>query len=242
MKDLTRRRRISSRRRRPTALGLLALMVPVIAGVVLAGSASAQDFAEGRCTVSVLNQTANVLSDGTWEVPNIPSNMGPVRARVSCVSDGETLSGASDFFTITPDRMNAIPRIVLGSGAATPTSIVLGLPATLASPGQSLQATVTARFADGSAEDVTAAATGTTYFTSNPAVATVGPDGRVEAVGSGRVLISALHDSILDAVLVTAILSPDSDGDGLPDDLGSLPGARSSRPGGCASRTWTRTA
>jgi len=217
MRDLSRRRRVATRHHWPRLLGPI---VSALALLVLAGPVSAQDFAEGRCTVSVLNQTANVLSDGTWEVPNIPSNMGPVRARVSCVSDGETLSGASDFFTITPDRMNAIPRIALGSGAATPTSIVLALPATtLTSPGQNLQATVTAHFADGSSDDVTGGATGTIYFTSNPAVATVGPDGRVEAVGSGRVLISALHDSVLDAVLVTAILSPDSDGDGLPDDL-----------------------
>jgi len=202
--------------RRPGRLALIAAVVSLLA----AGSVSGQDFAQGRCTVSVLNQTANVLADGTWEVPNIPSNMGPVRARVSCVANGETLSGSSELFTITPNRMNAIPRIVLGSGAATPASILLQLPVTtFSSPGQAVQATVIARFADGSAQDVTAAATGTTYLTSNPAVATIGPDGRVEAVGSGRAMISALHEAILDVVLVTAILSPDSDGDGLPDDL-----------------------
>lgn len=205
---------------RTAARGLKPLLITAGAILAWAGPLAAQDFAQGRCTVSVLNQTANVLADGTWEVPNIPSNMGPVRARVSCVADDETLSGSSDLFTITPNRMNAIPRIVLGSGAATPASILLQLPVTtFETPGQAVQATVTARFADGSTRDVTAAATGTTYLTSNPAVVTVGPDGRVEAVGSGRAMISALHEAILDAALVTAILSPDSDGDGLPDDL-----------------------
>lgn len=195
------------------------LLVPLLSLLTLNGLA-AQTFDPGQCTVSVLNQTANVQADGTWDIPNVPSNMGPVRARVTCVDDGETLSGASDFFTITPNRMNAIPQVELGTGAATPASITLTLSTTTFSfPGETAQATVTARFPNGSFQDVTPATAGTVYSSSSPAVATVDADGRLTAVGSGRTLVAALHEAILDSVLVTAILSADSDGDGLPDDF-----------------------
>jgi len=204
--------------RRP-AWPLLILLTVLLCGTPF-GGLSAQTFSQGQCTVSVLNQTANVLPDGTWNLPNIPSNMGPVRARVTCVDGDETLSGASDFFTITPNRMNAIPKVELGTGAATPEDITFTLPlTTFTSPGQTAQATVTALFPNGSMEDVTSAVAGTVYSTSNPAVATVSPNGQVTALGSGRALISALHEAILESALITAILSPDSDGDGLPDDF-----------------------
>ncbi|NJL26873.1 MAG: hypothetical protein HC897_02815 [Thermoanaerobaculia bacterium] len=182
--------------------------------------ALAQPFAAGQCTVSVLNQTANVRTDGTWNLPNIPANMGSVRARITCVDDGQTLSGASDFFTITPSRMNAIPRVELGHGAATPEAIAFDLPdATLTSAGQTTQATITARYPDGSLRDVTTAAEGTTYFTSNPGVATISPDGLLTAVASGRALVSALHETILGSVSILVLTSGDTDGDGMPDDF-----------------------
>ncbi len=33
-----------------------------------------------NCTVSVLNRTAYIQPDGSWDIPNVPSNMGQVRA------------------------------------------------------------------------------------------------------------------------------------------------------------------
>ena len=203
---------------RPTRAGLLTLLA---LGLPMGPrSAGAQVFSAESCTVSVLNQTANLQPDGTWNIPNVPSNMGPVRARVTCVEGGQTLSGTSDFFPITSNRMNAIPRVELGGAAETPESITLSLPATsLSSVGETAQATVTARFPDASIRDVTAAAEGTVYLSTNPAVATVSAAGRVTARASGRVLISALHEAILDSAALTVLVSGDSDGDGLPDDF-----------------------
>ena len=52
---------------------------------------------------------------------------------------------------------------------------------TLTSEGATTQLTVTATFPDGSTSEVTAGSSGTNYTISNPAVATVSPDGLVTA-------------------------------------------------------------
>ena len=39
-----------------------------------------------NCTVSVLNRTAAVKSDGSWSLPNVPATFGNVRARATCVA------------------------------------------------------------------------------------------------------------------------------------------------------------
>ena len=42
------------------------------------------------CIISVLNRNVQVNSDGTWVLPNIPANFGPVRAPL-CANIAETL-------------------------------------------------------------------------------------------------------------------------------------------------------
>jgi hypothetical protein len=39
-----------------------------------------------NCTVNIMNRTVQVQSDGSWALPNIPSFMGRVRARVTCIN------------------------------------------------------------------------------------------------------------------------------------------------------------
>ena len=51
-----------------------------------------------NCTVNILNRTVQVSSNGSWAMPNVPSFMGRVRARATCIVDGETVSGQSNFF------------------------------------------------------------------------------------------------------------------------------------------------
>lgn len=196
-------------------LGLLILLL------CLGGTkASGQTAPPGLCTVNLLNQSAFVRPDGSWTVPNVPSNMGRVRARVTCIQDGGTVSGSSDFFTVANNRMSAIPKVALGAGARTPVRTAVVAPTIqLTAAGATSQLTVTATYDDGSAADVTAATTGTTYATTNPRIATVGPDGLVTARASGRVIVSSLHEAILAAVAISVVTSGDADGDGIPDDL-----------------------
>jgi len=206
--------------RRPASLGSMTALLMISAFLLLPLQGVAQVSASGVCNVSVLNQTAFVRPDGSWILPNVPSNMGTVRARINCIGDGTTRSGASEFFTIQRNRMNAIPPIPLGAAPPTPELLVITAPTTrLTSPGEALQLLVTAVFTDASTADVTSDLAGTVYATTNARIATVSPDGLVTGRASGRVLVTALHEAILAAVAIDVVVSGDSDGDGLPDDL-----------------------
>ncbi len=125
-----------------------------------------------------MNRSARVRFDGSWVLRDIPTDRGPVRVRATCTEEGETRSGASDFFVLEPDTSVEIPQIQLGANAAIPATLALALPvAELTAAGETAQLTVTASFPDGAVADLAAAASGTGYTVSNPAVLTVGADG-----------------------------------------------------------------
>ncbi|MET0650002.1 MAG: Ig-like domain-containing protein [Pyrinomonadaceae bacterium] len=172
-----------------------------------------------NCTVSVLNRTVRVNPDGSWVLPNVPANFGQVKARATCVENGVTRSGESEFFTISANGSINLPLIVLGAASKVPSSLTVA-PATvsLTAAGQTVQLVVTAHYPDNSTKDVSAGAAGTNYTTSNAAIATVGPDGLVTAVASGTVVIQATNDGA--SAIITAnvtVVGTDSDADGIPD-------------------------
>ncbi len=197
------------------------LFPPVLLGAIfpLTG-ANAQSVGDGVCTVSILNQTAFVQPDGSWVLPNVPSNMGPVRARVTCIANGQTIGGSSSFFTIATNGVSGVPKVVLGAPAPIPIKISVSAPSPhLTATGQTVQLSVAATFADASTQNFSAGTTGTIYQTTNSKVATVSADGLVTAVSSGRALVTALNEAILGAVLIDVSMGGDSDGDGIPDDI-----------------------
>ena len=108
----------------------------------------------------MLNRTVRVNADGSWLLPNVPSGTGQVKARATCVENGVTRSGESDFFTIVPNRMNAIPPIHFGSTSSVPTAVKLEPnPAMLALIADTLQLTATASYSGKPDKDVSAAST-----------------------------------------------------------------------------------
>ncbi len=172
------------------------------------------------CVVSVLNRTVQVKADGTWVLPNIPANFGPVRARATCVADGITQSGQSDFFTIPPNGSVDVPKIALGPVTPIPSQVTITAPTTtLTQAGKTTQLKVVGNYANGSTKDVTAKATGTQYLTSNPALATVTADGLVTALQSGTVVVQAIQEGTQGLLQINVALSKDSDGDGILDDV-----------------------
>lgn len=188
-------------------------------GVALAPAAAAQ-LLDDSCTVSALNRTAPVDSRGVWVLPGIPTNSGPVRVRATCVEDGVTRSGESDFVLLAANGIVEIPEIRFGDLTRIPERLELASPlATLEAVGQQVQLAATAHYADGASADLTAGELGTDYRVSNPAVATVDGDGLVTAHASGVALVSAVHEGALAALRLQVIVSADSDGDGLPDDF-----------------------
>src|SRR4029077_6427927 len=67
------------------------------------------------CTVSVLNRSVRANKDGSWVLPNIPAGFGLVRARATCVQNGVTRFGESDFFNLTANGVVNLPKITLGT-------------------------------------------------------------------------------------------------------------------------------
>jgi len=171
------------------------------------------------CTVSVFNRTAQVQPDGVWVLPNVPTTLGQVRARATCVENGVTRSGQSDFFVIPLNGSVDVPEIQLDAVDPIPSSLLFSPQNPILNrQGSILQVTVTAAFPDGSTSDVSAQSAGTNYTSSNSTIATVSPNGLVTAISSGTVLITALNEGALGLLQVQVALSGDSDGDGIPDD------------------------
>jgi len=199
-----------------SAFRLLCVLICVLAG---ANPAAAQ--LNENCVVSVLNRNVTVNPDGSWVLPNIPANFGPVRARATCVQNGVTTSGQSDFFTLPTNGNIDVPAIALGNSTPIPVALTITTPSpTLTSAGASTQLAVSATFNDGQAADLTSSATGTVYTISNNLIATITPDGLVTAVHTGTVLVQATNEGKQALIAIHVLFGGgvDSDGDGIPDD------------------------
>jgi DNA-binding beta-propeller fold protein YncE len=169
------------------------------------------------CVVAILNRTTRVNHDGTWILPTVPANFGPVRARATCVRNGVSFFGQSDLFTIGSNQSVTLPSITLGNVSPIPTSISLTAPATmLTQVGQTTQLLAAATYAGGSTQNITAASTGTQYQVSNPAIATVSADGLVTAVSSGNVLIQAHNEGAQGIINIQVAIGGASNG-GIPN-------------------------
>ena len=173
-----------------------------------------------HCVVSLLNRTAPVDAGGIWVLPNVPAGIGEVRLRATCVQDGVTIGGQSDYFTVPADGVVRVDDIRFDGAAPVPERLTISASTTtLTEPGQVLPLTVVALYPDGTSADVTPGAAGTNYVTSNPAVATLSSDGELTAVASGTVIVSALNEGASGFLRLQVVLSGDSDGDGIPDDV-----------------------
>ncbi|MCB1054976.1 MAG: Ig-like domain-containing protein, partial [Acidobacteria bacterium] len=191
------------------------LLLTALAVVAPAAWAQLDD----TCVVSALNRSARVGADGSWVLPNVPTNVGRVRIRATCVEDGVTRSGQSGFVAVPTNGVLRVADIVFDAPVLVPSSLALSAPSTLlTTTGATLQLTATVTRPDGSTEDVTASLAGTTYTTSSAALISVDADGLVTALASGNVLITATHEGTLAVLMVRALVSADSDADGLPDD------------------------
>ena len=174
-------------------------------------------FLDSNCVVSVLNRTTKVSADGTWILPTVPANFGPVRARATCVRSGVTLFGQSNLFTIGANQSVTLRPIILGNVSPIPTSISVTAPtSTLTQAAQTTQLMAAATYTGGTTQNISAASTGTIYQVSNPTIATVSPDGLVTAVSSGTVLIQAHNEGAQGIISVQVAIGGASNG-GIPN-------------------------
>lgn len=141
----------------------------------------------------------------------------PMRGYLNAPVEGTFYFGVLRTLSFGPD---IVGNIQLGAPDPIPTSLNVTAPlTTLTTTGQTVQLSVIATYQDGSTGNVTAASAGTNYFTSNPTIASVSPDGLVTAQSSGTALISAINEGPIGLIRISIVLSGDSDGDGIPDDV-----------------------
>src|SRR4051812_37359271 len=147
------------------------------------------------CTGEAANVSAFVDSGGSISIYNVPSNQGQVRVRTTCRDlDGNTVTGVAAPVSPIPGGVTHFGK--LDFGAYVPIAATLNIAPTnlhLIGLGSSQQLVVGASFADQTNGDVTNGATGTSYKSSNPNVATVSADGLVTAVGPGTAIIYAVN-------------------------------------------------
>lgn len=174
-----------------------------------------------NCVATLENRSVNVGSGGTFALPNIPVNLGEYRARIICQApDGTTVGSTSDFLKLTPNGTTELPVFPLldlnNPFLSQPTSLILQvIRGTLTSVGATVQLETQAVNPANFAVDATSR--GTTYSTSNPAVAVVDENGLVTAKGPGNVVITARNDGLVTTLMLQSFGLLDSDGDGIPD-------------------------
>ena len=97
---------------------LLAVLAPIVLEVRLVRAQGqgpvTQQFLNENCTISVLNRNVQAKPDGSWVLPNVPANFGPVRARATCIVDGRTISGESAPFNVPANGVVNVPQIIFG--------------------------------------------------------------------------------------------------------------------------------
>jgi hypothetical protein len=176
------------------------------------------------CIVNILNRTVNVDENGSWDMPNVPSFMGRIRARVTCQRDGKTISGATPFFSVANNQQTTVEDFVFSEGGKVETPIIKltfltrsGFRVTEQTPqaigiykrGSRLP------FEDLSDVEVS----GLNLISSNPNILRI-EDRKYIPLKSGTVTVTARIDGSIALQRVTVDLGDvvDSDGDGLPDD------------------------
>src|SRR5260370_38315175 len=104
-------------------MSLVGGRVSIAAALLLASGLRASAQLNQNCTVSVLNRNVQANPDGSWVLPNVPANIGQVKARATCVQNGTTTSGESAFFNLNANNPVNVPAITLGDSSKIPVSL-----------------------------------------------------------------------------------------------------------------------
>jgi hypothetical protein len=170
----------------------------IVASLLLAGRAHGQGLSgpvlNETFTASVSGISAPVAPDGSFLVANIPS--GPNYLVVDLVGnvEGVPIYGQSEFFLLGPFGSYTVQSLTLSPiPIQTPASLTsyVDNPA-LTAVDQQTQMHVVPIFSDGlPGPEVNDGNVGTSFFTSNPEIATIDENGVVTAVGEGMATLTA---------------------------------------------------
>lgn len=161
--------------------------------------------------------------DGSFTTPNVPVPVGAFRVRIVCQDANGVTRAQSGFLTGVPNGVTHVSEIRFTDDEPIPVSLEITSPTTVLTPAApGAQLVTTGTLPDGTLIDLTPNSTGTFYLSSNPTIATVSPDGFVNAVSSGNVLVTATHEGVIGTIALQVNLTKDTDGDGIPDDFEEL--------------------
>jgi len=196
------------------------LFLGLIMIFIMPSISKAEVILDENCSVNILNRTIQVEQDGTWSMPNVPSFMGRIKARVNCLSDGQTISGESEYFNLVDNGIERVGEISFNFVSPIPSKLTyIGSEnTTLDSIGTTIQLSVSASFVDTEDEDVTFS-DGINFTSSNSAIATVSSEGLVTARSVGTILISTRVEGVLAIKRIIIGNTGDTDSDGIPDDI-----------------------
>ncbi|MGQ8365397.1 Ig-like domain-containing protein [Glaciecola sp. 1036] len=177
---------------------------------------------DDTCVINVLNRTVFAEEDGSFALPNVPSNMGAIRARATCARDDGVVSGQTEYFTVRENQSVNVGEFYIDEQPPTPVSLSLnGIaePLNLFAIDETSQLTVTATYSDDSVQDVTLASQGTNYTSSNNAIVTVSSDGLITSRSLGFALVTIRKDGVSKVLPINIFSLGDADNDGIPDDI-----------------------
>jgi|GEM_PF-2890416 len=174
-----------------------------------------------NCVVNIMNRTVQVQSDGTWQIDNVPSFMGRVRARATCIENGATRSGQSAFFSLSNNNLSVVEDIFFDDPAPVPVALVFNdpNPKTFNTLNAESRLAVRASFSDGTFSPVLDSTDGVNFISSNSTIVSVDSNGLLTARNSGRALVTVRLEGVVALKQVVVQLGGDSDGDGLPDSF-----------------------
>ena len=172
-----------------------------------------------NCIATIANRSVQVGSNGSYAIPNIPTDTGFYRVRVVCNNaDGSVSHAQSAFVSLVGNGNTRVPVVSFGAVTAPPVSIAITSPTNaLSILGQTVQLSIAGTLPDNSVIDLSTQALGTLYVSSNPTIARVSVDGLVTAVSRGTAIITARNEGATATLQISINPSDSTLGDGIPD-------------------------
>jgi hypothetical protein len=172
------------------------------------------------CIATLANRSVQVSPNGSFAIPNVPTDSGFYRIRVVCNTPGIGVTNAqSSFVSLVANGATRVPFVSFGAITPPPVSIKLTSPlAVLTTAGQATQLAVAGTMPDGTIRDLSTQVLGTLYISSNPRIATVSIDGLVTAVSRGKAIITARNEGATASLEIDVNTIVSTVNDGIPDD------------------------
>ena len=176
-----------------------------------------------NCTATVQNRSVQVSPDGTFAIPNVPvDNLSLFRVRLLCTNpDGTTSPAQSGFLRFVPNDSTIVGDFDFDHVTPIPVSLDLSTvenDTSFTTLGDTRHIFVFGTLPDGTQEGFNLPDSGTTYASSNPAIATVDSNGMVTAIARGSVTITARVEGVAGTIQFDINPVVSSAGDGIPDD------------------------